>query len=141
MVISPSHDIIRIVDHTIVDELMSVARKKKKMVAFNDNLPLVKKVKSSSSIATPKKNPTTAGKTLVALQKLVTLGAQEDVSSRSATDAMDEFVSSSVTPSPDHKYQDELGFSQDRNLKTRPASHRFVVISSSSPSTKTVNTD
>ncbi|GKD48471.1 hypothetical protein Tco_1277447 [Tanacetum coccineum] len=43
MVISPSRDIIRILDHTIVDELKSMAGKKKRRVVFNDGLPPVKK--------------------------------------------------------------------------------------------------
>nr|GEX74064.1 transposase (putative), gypsy type [Tanacetum cinerariifolium]GEX75392.1 transposase (putative), gypsy type [Tanacetum cinerariifolium] len=122
-------------------KVKSTARKKKKRVSFNDNLPPVKKVKGYSSIAPLKKNPTTTGKTLVALQKLVTFGAQEDLRSRSATAAMDEFVSSFVTPSLDYEYQDELGSSQDGNLMTCSAFGRFVVISPSSPSTKPVNTD
>ncbi|GJT25002.1 hypothetical protein Tco_0894939 [Tanacetum coccineum] len=100
MVISPSHDAIHIVDHTLVDELKSVVGKKKRRVVFNDGLPHVKKAKGSSSVASPERNPTTAGKT-----------------------------------------SDESGSMQDKNVRFRPVSNRFVIISSSSPSVELLNTD
>nr|GEZ26163.1 hypothetical protein [Tanacetum cinerariifolium] len=43
MVISPSRDIICIVDHTIMDVLKSTAGNKKRRVVFNYGLPSVKK--------------------------------------------------------------------------------------------------
>ncbi|GJS98009.1 hypothetical protein Tco_0819179 [Tanacetum coccineum] len=62
---------------TITDELRDAsARNKKKRFAFDISLPPVKKAKGSSfAPPPPKKNPSTAGKTPVAMQKLVTLGA------------------------------------------------------------------
>ncbi|GKD36563.1 hypothetical protein Tco_1252072 [Tanacetum coccineum] len=104
MVISPFCDIICIVDHTIVDELKSAAGKKKKSVVFNDGLPRVKKANGSSSFVSPERNPTTAYKTPVVLKKFVTQSSQQDIGSGPATAAMDEFVSSSVTPTPDREY-------------------------------------
>ncbi|GJR09785.1 hypothetical protein Tco_0792437 [Tanacetum coccineum] len=141
MVISPSRDIIRIVDHTIVDELKSVVGKKKKRVAFNDDLLPVKKAKGSSYAAPHKENPTTAGKTPAVLQKLLTHNVLEGVGSGSAATAMDAFISSSVTPSPDREYQDESGSTQGDNVITFLTVDRFVVISSSPPSLEHVDTE
>ncbi|GKC14593.1 gypsy type transposase [Tanacetum coccineum] len=99
--ISPSNETLQLVDHAITDELRSVAGKRKRKVAFNANLPpLVKKVRGSSF----------------------------DVGSELATAATDDFVSSFVTPTLKHKYEDE----SDENVKTRPASDRYVVFTSSS---------
>ncbi|GJT08841.1 hypothetical protein Tco_0843303 [Tanacetum coccineum] len=103
--------IITIVDHTINDELKDVAGKGKKMVALDSALPPVKKAKTAPSAAPPKKKkktPSTGGKTPTALQKLVNLGTlQEKIRYGSSSSVMDAFVLESVTPSPDHEYQDE----------------------------------
>ncbi|GJW40238.1 zinc finger, CCHC-type containing protein [Tanacetum coccineum] len=72
MVISPSHNVIRIFEHTVVDELKGVIGKKKKRVAFNNGLSSEKKVRGSSSIASSERNPATACKTPTAIQNLVT---------------------------------------------------------------------
>nr|GEV19310.1 putative transposase (putative), gypsy type [Tanacetum cinerariifolium] len=123
---------VKVRERTLADE---------ERVAFNDNLSPVKKVKGSSSASLPKDNPTTGGKTPVVLQRFVTQSIQEGVGSGSTTAAMDEFISSSVTPSPDHKYQDESSFAQGGNVRTRPVADQFVVISLCSPSTKPMNTE
>ncbi|GKG15015.1 hypothetical protein Tco_0354615, partial [Tanacetum coccineum] len=69
MVISPSRETFRLVDHTITDELQSVASKRKRNVASNDDMPLpMKKVGSG----------------------------QQDVGSGFANAAMEDFVSSSL---------------------------------------------
>ncbi|GJZ00241.1 hypothetical protein Tco_0517670, partial [Tanacetum coccineum] len=70
-VISPSREFLLLVDHTFIDELQSVAGKRKRKVAYNADLPLlVKKVRDSSSAAPLERNPTTAGKTLATLENL-----------------------------------------------------------------------
>ncbi|GJT11071.1 hypothetical protein Tco_0858113 [Tanacetum coccineum] len=94
-VIPPSSETLSMVVHTIMDELKNAAGKKKKRVAFNDGLPSVKKVMGSSSYIPSLKKPTTAG---------------------SAIAAMDEFVPSSVTPSPDHEYQNESAHKADASF-------------------------
>ncbi|GJX00192.1 hypothetical protein Tco_0184105 [Tanacetum coccineum] len=69
MVISPSRETLRLIDHTITYELQSVASKRKRNVASNDDMPPpVKKVGSG----------------------------QQDVGSGSANAAMEDFVSSSL---------------------------------------------
>ncbi|GJZ84595.1 hypothetical protein Tco_0649934 [Tanacetum coccineum] len=76
MVISSSHNVIKIVEHTVVNELKGViGKKKKKRVAFNNGLSYVKKVRGSFSIASSERNPATACKTLDAIQNLVTQSA------------------------------------------------------------------
>ncbi|GJS78742.1 hypothetical protein Tco_0728623 [Tanacetum coccineum] len=111
MVIFPSRDIIQIVDHTIVDEMKVTSRKKKKWVSFNENLSPVKKVRRSSFPATPKKDLTTGARPWLSFKSLL-LKILKRV----------------------------LGSTQGGNVRTRPAAERFVVISSSSPSTEHANT-
>ncbi|GJX07972.1 hypothetical protein Tco_0195904 [Tanacetum coccineum] len=126
MVISPFCDIIRIVDHTIVDELKSAAGKKKKSVVFNDGLPRMKKANGSSSFVSPERNPTTAYKTPVVLKKFVTQSSQQDIGSGPATAAMDEFVSSSVTPTPDHDSPSAELVNTNLFASLKSASPKFV---------------
>nr|GEU88498.1 retrovirus-related Pol polyprotein from transposon TNT 1-94 [Tanacetum cinerariifolium] len=129
IVISPSRDVICIMDHTVVDDLKSAGGKKKRRVDLNDVLSPVKKAIGSSFVASLERNPTNVGKTLVVLKRLVIQSSQQDVGFGPAIAAMDEFVSSSVTPTLDREYQDESVSTQDENVKTHPASNRFVVIS------------
>ncbi|GKF29309.1 hypothetical protein Tco_0095651, partial [Tanacetum coccineum] len=112
-VISPSRETLHLVDHTIVDELESVAGKKKRKIAFNDGPPLVKKAKAYASVAPLEWDPTTASKTKLGIQS-----GQQGSGSGPTTAAMDDFVSSSVTLTLEHRYEDE---SAD-NVRTRPTS-------------------
>ncbi|GKG57329.1 hypothetical protein Tco_0584755, partial [Tanacetum coccineum] len=69
----------------------------------------MKKARDSSFAVPSDQNPTTAGKTPAALEKLVIQSGQQDIGSGLAAVAMEDFVSSSVTPTPEHEYEDELG--------------------------------
>ncbi|GJW94818.1 hypothetical protein Tco_0174490 [Tanacetum coccineum] len=102
-VIPPSDEVITIVDRTINDELKDAARKGKKRFAFDSALPPVKKAKATPSATLPHKmkNP-----------KKVGIG--------SASAAMDAFVSESMTPSPNHEYQDESDSMQDGYSVSNP---------------------
>ncbi|GJY61680.1 hypothetical protein Tco_0462337 [Tanacetum coccineum] len=114
-VIPPSDEVITIVDRTINDELKDAARKGKKRFAFDSALPPVKKAKATPSATLPHKmkNP-------------------KKVGTGSASAAMDAFVSESMTPSPNHEYQDESDSMQDGDVGTQPTSQRFVILSSDS---------
>ncbi|GJV86758.1 hypothetical protein Tco_1530696, partial [Tanacetum coccineum] len=68
-VISPSSEIVYLIDHTIVDELQNATGKKKRKVAFNVDFPPVKKARAGALVIS-EPNPTTAGKTPTAIKKL-----------------------------------------------------------------------
>ncbi|GJS34366.1 hypothetical protein Tco_0532748 [Tanacetum coccineum] len=86
----------------------------------------------SGGIVISKPNPTTAGKTSAAMSKLISHSGQDDIGSGSAAHSADDFVSSFVTPTLEHDYQDDSGATQGGNVRTRPASERYVVLTSSS---------
>ncbi|GJZ96494.1 hypothetical protein Tco_0668828 [Tanacetum coccineum] len=104
MVVTPSAQTIRLVSHTIIDELQEHAEKKKRKVVF-DAYP-VNKVRTDGVVIS-KHVPTIA-----------------------------EFVSSSVTPTPE-----DSGSTQDVNVQGRRPPDRLVVVTSSSEHVKNVEDD
>nr|GEY49361.1 probable glycosyltransferase At3g07620 [Tanacetum cinerariifolium] len=121
---------IQLVDHTIIDESREVGGKKKRKVGFSAGPPPLKKARAGG-IAILEPNPTTAGKTLAALKTLGIQG-QHDVGFGSASHPTKDFVSTSVTVTPERECHDESGLTQDGNVRTRPASDHFVVLTSNS---------
>ncbi|GJW61994.1 gypsy type transposase [Tanacetum coccineum] len=129
-VVSPSPQTIRLVDHTIQDELNVNSSKRRKRVAFVSEPPPVKKARAEG-IAISDSRPSTAGKSPTALRRLSRLSEQGDAGFGSAAPATKDVTSSSVTPTPEHVLEDA---SHD-NVRTRPSSGRFVVLSSGSTDT------
>ncbi|GJU44695.1 hypothetical protein Tco_1201961, partial [Tanacetum coccineum] len=99
-VISSSAETISLVDHTIEDELKAVTRKKKREVAFNAGPPPMKRARAGG-IVILEPQPTTTGKSLAAMQKLITQSSQNDVGSGPAIHPTKYFVSSSITQTPE----------------------------------------
>ncbi|GKA43412.1 hypothetical protein Tco_0736136 [Tanacetum coccineum] len=126
-VILPSLQTISLVDHTIRDELNVNSGKKKKKVAFASGSPPAKKA-WTEGIVNFDSRPSTAGKSPSALQRLSRQNEQASTGSGSAAPATEDVSSSSVTPTPEFAHEDA---SHD-NVRTRPASGRFVVLSSGS---------
>ncbi|GJX79523.1 hypothetical protein Tco_0327672 [Tanacetum coccineum] len=106
-VISSSLQIISLVDHTIQDELNVNSDKRKKRVAFVSGSSPVKKAQTKG------------------------IGEQAAVGSGSAAPATKDATSSFVTPTSKHALEDVLY----DNVRTRPPTGRFVVLSSSSADT------
>ncbi|GKB47152.1 hypothetical protein Tco_0897905, partial [Tanacetum coccineum] len=75
MVISPSRQIVSLVDHNIQDELNVNADKRKKRVAFVFGLPPMKKARTGG-IVISEPRPSTVGKSPTALQRLIRQGEQ-----------------------------------------------------------------
>nr|GFB62032.1 transposase (putative), gypsy type [Tanacetum cinerariifolium] len=98
---------IQLVDHTIIDESREADGKKKRKVGFSAGPPPLKKARAGG-IAILEPNPTTAGKTLAALKTLGIQG-QHDVGFGSASHPTKDFVSSSVTVTPERECHDESG--------------------------------
>nr|GEX94674.1 transposase (putative), gypsy type [Tanacetum cinerariifolium] len=111
----------------LYDELNVNAGKMKKRVAFVSGSPHVKKARTEGVIISDSW-PSTAGKSPTASRRLIRQSGQANTSSVSAAPATKDDSSSSVTPTPEHA-------SGDDNLRTRPPSSRFVVLSSSSTDT------
>ncbi|GJZ08884.1 hypothetical protein Tco_0543167 [Tanacetum coccineum] len=120
-VISPSAETISLVDHTIEDELKAVTRKKKRKVAFNAGPPPMKRARAGG-IVISEPQLTTAGKSLAAMQKLITQSGQNDVGPGPAIHPTEDFVSSSITQTPERECHDETGSTKDGNLQTRHVS-------------------
>ncbi|GKD66676.1 hypothetical protein Tco_1308784 [Tanacetum coccineum] len=129
-VISPSSQTISLVDHTIQDELNVNVGKRKKIVAFVSGSPLVKKA-GTEGVVIYDSRPSTAGKSLTALRRLIRQSGQADTGSGYAAPAAEDATSSFVTPTLERA--SEGGFRD--NVRTRPPSGRFVVLSSSSADT------
>ncbi|GJV07427.1 hypothetical protein Tco_1345083 [Tanacetum coccineum] len=126
-VIVPSSQPLSLVDHTIQDELNVNSGRRKKKVAFAFGSPLAKKARTEGVVISNSR-PSTAGKSPSALQRLSRQNEQASTGSRSAAPATEDDTSSSVTPTPEFSHED---VSHD-NVRTRPASGRFVVLSSGS---------
>ncbi|GKF00322.1 hypothetical protein Tco_0023672 [Tanacetum coccineum] len=76
-----------------------------------------------------------ASKPPTAMRRLIRQSGQTNIGSGSATRAMEDFVSSSATPTPVQDYEDESG--PDVNIRTCPPSGRFIILSTSSADTDT----
>nr|GEX77976.1 putative transposase (putative), gypsy type [Tanacetum cinerariifolium] len=105
-VISPSADIIFLVDHTIQDELKAHGVKKKKMVAFVARSPPAKRARTKDVTGSDTR-PAIAGKSPTTLRRLIKQGANESIGFGSAASATEYFASSSITPISDHEYEDD----------------------------------
>ncbi|GJZ82607.1 hypothetical protein Tco_0647780 [Tanacetum coccineum] len=103
---------------------------RKKRVAFVSGSPPVKKAQTGG-IVISEPRPSTAGKSPTALQRLIRQGEQAAAGSRSAAAGTEDITSFSITPTPEHVLDDAL----HDNVRTRPATGRFVVLSSSSADT------
>ncbi|GKD66126.1 hypothetical protein Tco_1308234 [Tanacetum coccineum] len=109
-----------------MNELEDHTRKKKKKVRFSSGSHPVKKVKTDG-IVISKPVLTTAGKSPTVIQRLIDQGKQLDSDSGFAAPRAEEFISSSVTPTPDHGDHEDSGLTHDRNIQTRHAFERYVV--------------
>ncbi|GJV55502.1 hypothetical protein Tco_1456507 [Tanacetum coccineum] len=128
-VISPFTQTISLVDHNIQDDINVNFGERKKRVAFVSGSPLVKKA-HTKGIVISKPQSSTAGKSPTALRRLIRQGEQAAAGSGSAA-ATEDITSSSVTPTLEHALNDDL----HDNVRTRPPTGRFVVLSSSSADT------
>ncbi|GJR37193.1 hypothetical protein Tco_1212877 [Tanacetum coccineum] len=107
-VISSSVETISLVDLTIHDEIQVNTSKRRKRVTFVSESPPVKKARAKGVVILESR-PATAGKSPTVLLRLIKQSGQTDIGSGSATAAMEDFVSSSVTPTPLQDYEDESG--------------------------------
>ncbi|GKF44105.1 hypothetical protein Tco_0130657, partial [Tanacetum coccineum] len=126
MVISPSTQTISLVDHNIQDELNVNSGKRKKRVAFVFGSSPMKKA-WAEGIVISEARPNTAGKSPTTLRRLIRQSEQAAAGFGSAAAATEDITSSSVTPTPEHVFEDAL----HDNVRTRPPTGRFVVLSSS----------
>ncbi|GKB09279.1 hypothetical protein Tco_0837591 [Tanacetum coccineum] len=110
MVISLFAQPISLVDHTIEDELKANA----------EGVKILEPV------------PTTAGKSPATLRRLELQSGPEGAKSGSVPHLSEEFVSSSLTPTPEPDVPEDSGSTLDVNVQTRRVPERFVVTTSSS---------
>ncbi|GKC39814.1 hypothetical protein Tco_1052198 [Tanacetum coccineum] len=129
MTVPPSAEIVQIVDHTILDEVKEHAGKKKRRVVFEE-LPAKR---GRADAATASVVPTTSGKSPTALKRLELQSGPQGVGSSSVPPPVEEFVSSSVTPTPEPDASEDSGYTQDGGVRTHRASMGVVVSSSSGP--------
>ncbi|GJX52326.1 hypothetical protein Tco_0280695 [Tanacetum coccineum] len=101
MVLSPTAHVIRLVDHTIANELEEHAGKKKRKVS------------------------------LTALKRLELQSGPQGNESGFALHPSEEFMSSSVTPTPEHDILEDSGSTQDVNVQARRPPDRYVIVTSS----------
>nr|GFA51838.1 hypothetical protein [Tanacetum cinerariifolium] len=124
---------VRVGERTLADnenELNVNSGKRKKRVAFVFGSPPVKKARAEG-IVIFYSQPSTAGKSLSALRRLSRQNEQADIGSGYAAPATEDVISSSVTPTPVRVLEDA---SHD-NVRTRPPSGHFVILSSGSANT------
>ncbi|GKD76505.1 hypothetical protein Tco_1339126, partial [Tanacetum coccineum] len=131
MVVNPSPQTIRLVTHTITDEINAHFGKNKRKVGASAGPPPIKKARTGGvSINEPA--VTTVGKSPAVIQKLFN---QANVDSEAVASVAEEFTSFSITPTPKRNYKDESVSNHDDNVRTCPPSDRYVVLSSSSTDT------
>ncbi|GKE03477.1 hypothetical protein Tco_1395495 [Tanacetum coccineum] len=131
MVVAPSNQTVHLVSHTIADKIKDHAGKKRRKVGLSADELSVKKVRSGGVVIS-KPNPTTAGKSSAALRRLELQSGQPDVGVGSVHHPTEEFVSSFVTPTPEPEGYEDSGLPHDGSVRTRRASERYVVLTSSS---------
>ncbi|GKD82381.1 hypothetical protein Tco_1349220, partial [Tanacetum coccineum] len=130
MTVAPSTEIIRLVEHTIVDELGGQdVKKKKRNVAFG-TLP-AKKLRTDEAMISEPVPTTTAGKSPAALKRNELQSGASDNATGSASHPTEEFVSSSVTPTPETDVYGDSASTQDATVRGRRVSSKLVVTSSS----------
>ncbi|GJR43104.1 hypothetical protein Tco_1311207 [Tanacetum coccineum] len=115
MVVAPSDQVVRLVSHTIADEIKEHSGKNKRKVGFSNVTPPVKKARAGG-VRINEPVATTVGKSPAVIQKLITQSDQAQVDSEAAASRAEEFVSSSVTPTPEHDYEDESISTHDDNV-------------------------
>nr|GEU84174.1 putative transposase (putative), gypsy type [Tanacetum cinerariifolium] len=76
-----------------------------------------------------KPQPATAGKSPTAMRRLIKQNSQVDTASGSAAPSIEDIVSSFITPTQEHDYED--GFIHSDNVRTCPPSGQFIFSSSS----------
>ncbi|GJZ91537.1 hypothetical protein Tco_0663464 [Tanacetum coccineum] len=106
MTVPPSAEIVQIVDHTIVDEVKEHVGKKKRRVVFEE-LP-IKRLRADVGMASEAVN-STRGKSLSALKRLELQSRPQGVGSSYVPPPVEEFVSSSVTPTPEPDAPEDSG--------------------------------
>nr|GEW24306.1 hypothetical protein [Tanacetum cinerariifolium] len=158
MVVVPSDQTMRLVDHTIIDEIKEHSRKNKRkrnplasdnLVDFplreklNLNRPLIRRyleeflciVGLNRSFVVVDACPTLLGPDKNGgcwfprlLNFVKSADPQADVGSRCAASHAKEFVSSCVTPTSDRGDHEDSGSTHDENIQTRHASEHYVVL-------------
>nr|GEV94483.1 hypothetical protein [Tanacetum cinerariifolium] len=131
MVVTPSDQTKHLVSHTISDEIREHFGKNKKKVGFSTILTPVKKARTGGVVVTELVS-TTAEKSPAVIQKLITQSGKANLGSGSAAFHAKEFVSSSITPTPDHEDHEDSGLTHDGNVQTHRAFERYVILTSSS---------
>ncbi|GJX78140.1 hypothetical protein Tco_0324951, partial [Tanacetum coccineum] len=137
VVVAHSVQTICLVDYTIINELKGHAGKKKRKIVYNA-LP-VKRARTGGVVIS-KSVPTTLGKSPITLMRLKLQSGSQGNESGSASHPTEEFVSSSVTPTPERDIPEDSSLTQDTNIQTRRPPGRYVVVTSSSEHDD-VNTD
>nr|GEZ15529.1 putative transposase (putative), gypsy type [Tanacetum cinerariifolium] len=97
-------------------------------------VPLITKTANmvDGGVVISKPVPTNAGKSLAALKRLELQSRPRGNESESTPHPTKEFVSSSVTPTPERNIPEDSGSTQDMNVLGRRPSGRYVVLTSSS---------
>nr|GEX77798.1 hypothetical protein [Tanacetum cinerariifolium] len=112
MVVNPSLQMIRLVTHTILNEINAHSGKNKRKIGASTGLLPVKKSKMGGvSINEPAAN--TVGKSSTVIKKIIN---QANVDFEVAASRPEEFVSSFITPTPEHDYEDESVSNHDDNV-------------------------
>ncbi|GJZ23100.1 hypothetical protein Tco_0560559 [Tanacetum coccineum] len=93
----------------------TLAEGEKRKVGFSVGLLPVKKARTNGVVIYEHVS-TTDGKTPAAMEKLITRSGQPATGAGSAASNAKEFVSSSITPTPEHDCQDESIFAHDDNV-------------------------
>ncbi|GKA32354.1 hypothetical protein Tco_0718721, partial [Tanacetum coccineum] len=133
-VVNPSPQTIHFVTHTIADEIDLHTCKNKRKVGASFVPPPMKKARTGGvSIKEPA--VTTAGKSSAIIRKLI---KQANVDFGGAVSHAEEFVSFSVTPTPERDCEDEFVSNHKDNVRTCPPG-RYVILSSSSTDTDNLN--
>nr|GEU51746.1 hypothetical protein [Tanacetum cinerariifolium] len=133
-VVNPSPQIIRLVTHTIVDEIDLYSSKNKRKVGASSISPPVKKDRTGG-MSIKKPAITIARKSPAIIRKLI---KQANVDSGGAASHAEEFVSCSVTPFLERECKDQSVLNDEDNVRTCPPGH-YVVLSSSSTDTNNLN--
>ncbi|GKC72360.1 hypothetical protein Tco_1118243 [Tanacetum coccineum] len=101
MVMNPSSQSLCLVTHTIADEIREHSSKNKRKVGVSTIPPPVKKAKTGG-VSINEHAATTTGKSPSIIQKLITQSGQVPSCFGAGASRPEEFVSSFVTPTPDH---------------------------------------
>ncbi|GKC34531.1 hypothetical protein Tco_1046915 [Tanacetum coccineum] len=112
MVVNPSPQTICLVTHTIANEINIHSCKNKRKVGASSVLPPMKKTRMGG-VSINEHVAIIAEKSLVVIKKLI---KQANVDSGMAASRADEFVSSFVTPTPEHECEDKSVFNHDDNV-------------------------